>query len=151
MVAAEVRRLAERTKASTEEIAGTIRTIQEETQAAMELMKDGRKAVESGLQETAGARESLRAIIESSKNVEAQIEMIATAVTQQAAVSNEISVHAGDISQLASENTHGADETVAALNALTSLAGGLDRMIHQFHFDEKASSRPNARPRAKAA
>jgi methyl-accepting chemotaxis protein len=152
VVAAEVRRLAERTKTSTEEIAATIRTIQDETHAAMSLMQEGRKAVESGLQETAGARKSLHAIIESSKQVEAQIELIATAVTQQASASNEISAHAGDISQLAGESARGADEAVDALNGLASLSSDLDRMIHQFHFEEGNGARRESVPaRAKAA
>jgi methyl-accepting chemotaxis protein len=46
VVAGEVRRLAERTKGATEEIAGTIRSIQEETRATLQVMHDSRTAVE---------------------------------------------------------------------------------------------------------
>ena len=42
VVAGEVRRLAERTKGATEEIAGTIRSIQEETRATLEVMNQSR-------------------------------------------------------------------------------------------------------------
>ena len=48
VVAGEVRRLAERTKAATEEIATTIRSIQEETRQTIEVMDRSRTAVESG-------------------------------------------------------------------------------------------------------
>ena len=67
VVAGEVRRLAERTKGATEEIGGTIRSIQDETQQTLEVMSHSRSAVESGMSETANARNSLEAIIEFSQ------------------------------------------------------------------------------------
>jgi len=90
VVAGEVRRLAERTKGATEEIAGTIRNIQDETRETLEVMQDSRTAVETGMGETAHARRSLEAIIESSKQVEHQIHLIATAATEQTSASGEI-------------------------------------------------------------
>ena len=132
VVAGEVRRLAERTKGATEEIAGTIRSIQEETRETLEVMNQSRTAVETGMEETARARHSLDAIIESSKQVEHQINLIATAATQQTAASGEISESAGQISQLSAENSQGAEEAVEALKNLASLAGELDGLIRQF-------------------
>lgn len=137
VVAGEVRRLAERTKGATEEIAGTIRSIQEETHATMQVMQDSRAAVETGMAETARARESLEAIIEASKQVEHQIQLIATAATEQTAASGEISESAGQISQLATESSHGAEEAVEALKGLASLANDLETMIHQFQLERK--------------
>jgi methyl-accepting chemotaxis protein len=135
VVAGEVRRLAERTKGATEEIAGTIRSIQEETRETLEVMHDSRTAVESGMGETSRARQSLEAIIESSKHVEHQINMIATAATEQTSASGEISESAGQISQLSNESAQGAEETVEALKNLASLASDLDAMIRQFRLD----------------
>ncbi|HEY1501655.1 MAG TPA: methyl-accepting chemotaxis protein [Acidobacteriaceae bacterium] len=136
VVAGEVRRLAERTKAATEEIAGTIRSIQEETRQTLDVMQNSRTAVESGMEETAKARHSLEAIIDSSKQVERQIQLIASAATEQTAASSEISDSAGRISQLAGQNTQGAEEAVGALKELSRLAVDLDSMIHQFNLDE---------------
>jgi len=118
VVAGEVRRLAERTKGATEEIAGTIRA-----------------SVEAGMSETAHARQSLEAIIESSKQVEHQIHLIATAATEQTSASGEISESAGQISQLSTENTQGAEQAVEALKNLSSLASDLDGMIRQFRLE----------------
>lgn len=140
VVAGEVRRLAERTKGATEEIAGTIRSIQEETRSTLEVMHNSHAAVESGMAETARARQSLEAIIDASKQVEHQIQLIATAATQQTSASSEISESAGKISQLATENAQGAEEAVEALKNLASLAGELDGMIRQFNFDEGSQS-----------
>ncbi|MDR3723320.1 MAG: methyl-accepting chemotaxis protein [Terracidiphilus sp.] len=135
VVAGEVRRLAERTKSATEEIAGTIRSIQDETRETLNVMNESRSAVETGMEETARARHSLEAIIESSKQVEHQINLIATAATEQTAASGEISESAGQISQLSNESAHGAEESVEALKSLSSLANDLDGMIRQFQLD----------------
>ena len=135
VVAGEVRRLAERTKGATEEIAGTIRSIQEETRETLEVMHQSRSAVESGMEETARARHSLEAIIESSKQVEHQINLIATAATEQTSASGEISESAGQISALSNENAQGAEESVEALKNLASLASDLDGIIRQFRLE----------------
>jgi len=136
VVAGEVRRLAERTKGATEEIAGTIRSIQDQTRDTLQLMKDSRTAVESGMQETANARKSLEDTIEASKQVEHQIEMIATAATEQTSASSEISESAGQISQISMETAQGAEEAVEALKELSSLASDLDCTIRQFRLDD---------------
>jgi methyl-accepting chemotaxis protein len=143
VVAGEVRRLAERTKGATEEIAGTIRSIQEETRETLQVMQDSRTAVETGMDETSNARKSLEAIIKSSQQVEHQIDLIATAATQQNAASGEISESVGQISQLSVENAQGAEEAVEALKNLASLASDLDGMIRQFHLegDKQAGGR----------
>jgi methyl-accepting chemotaxis protein len=140
VVAGEVRRLAERTKGATEEIAGTIRSIQEETRETLQVMQESRTAVETGMGETARARKSLEDIINSSKQVELQISLIATAATEQTAASSEISESAGQISQISTENTQGAEEAVEALKNLASLASDLDGMIRQFRLDNDNQS-----------
>ncbi len=140
VVAGEVRRLAERTKSATEEIAGTIRSIQEETRATLQVMADSHTAVESGMEETSNARRSLEATIESSKLVEQQIDLIATAATEQTAAANEISESAGQISQLSGENAHGAEQAVETMKNLASLASDLEGMIRQFRLEGETQS-----------
>jgi methyl-accepting chemotaxis protein len=144
VVAGEVRRLAERTKGATEEIAGTIRNIQDETRCTLEVMEDSHTAVQTGMDETSRARKSLEAIIESSRHVEHQIRLIATAATQQTAASMEISESAAHISQLALENSQGAEEAVDSLKNLAALAGELDGMIRQFSLDRAPQPRTSA-------
>ncbi len=140
VVAGEVRRLAERTKSATEEIAATIRSIQEETHQTLQVMEESQRAVASGLEETSKARESLDATIASSKEVEQQIHLIATAATEQTSAAGEISESAGHISQLALENTHSAEEAVEAMKNLSLLAAELDGMIRQFRLEEDKQS-----------
>jgi methyl-accepting chemotaxis protein len=152
VVAGEVRRLAERTKSATEEISSTIRSIQEETRETLQVMQDSRAAVETGMGETGRARQSLEAIIESSKQVEHQIHLIATAATEQTSASGEISESAGQISQLSVENAQGAEEAVEALKNLAALASDLDGMIRQFRLesDEQDGGRFSGESKATA-
>lgn len=104
------------------------------TRQTLEVMQVSRAAVENGIGETERARQSLDEIIHSSRQVENEIELIATAATEQTAASGEISESAALISQLAAETAHGADEAVEALKNLARLADDLDAMIHQFSF-----------------
>ena len=140
VVAGEVRRLAERTKGATEEISGTIRSIQEGTRETLQVMQESRASVETGMEETAHARKSLEAIIQSSKEVEHQIHLIATAATEQTAASGEISESAGQISQISVESAQAAEEAVEGLKNLASLASDLDGMIRQFRLEGDAQS-----------
>jgi len=132
VVAGEVRRLAERTRGATEEIGGTIRTIQAETNATLQVVQQSRGAVESGLGEATQARASLDSVIASSGEVERMIQMIATAATEQTSASGEISESAGHISTLGEENSHASKEIADACQNLSVLAGDLDRMIQQY-------------------
>jgi methyl-accepting chemotaxis protein len=140
VVAGEVRRLAERTKGATEEIASTIRSIQDETRETLGVIEESRAAVENGMAETASARQSLESTISASRQVERQINLIATAANEQAAASSEIAESASHISKLAIENTQGAEEAVQALKDLAALANDLDSMIRQFKVDNDGQS-----------
>ena len=141
VVAGEVRRLAERTKGATEEIAATIRTIQEETRNTLDLMQESRSAVESGRGETERARQSLDQMIEASKKVEQQINLIATAATEQASAAGEISESTSHISQLSAENVQGAEGAVEILKSFAGLASELEGLIQQFRLEDGQQER----------
>jgi methyl-accepting chemotaxis protein len=136
VVAGEVRRLAERTKGATQEIAGTIGNIQAETRETLEVMSHSRGNVEAGLSETARARTSLEAIIGSSREVENQIQMIAASAIEQTAASAEISEGANHISILATETSLAAEESALACKNLSELATDLDGIIRQFRIEK---------------
>jgi methyl-accepting chemotaxis protein len=136
VVAGEVRRLAERTKGATEEIAGSIHSIQTETTQTLEVMSLSREAVEQGIGETARARSGLETVIEASRQVEHQIQMIATAATQQTSASNEISESAGQLSSVSLANAQTARETVEACRNFSEMAASLNAMLQQFHFQD---------------
>jgi methyl-accepting chemotaxis protein len=129
-----VRRLAERTKSATEEIAGTITTIQSETHETLMLMETGKSSVDLGLTESEGARRTLDAIITLANRSGEQIGMIAAASTEQAAASQEISQALAGICEVSSSVSTAAEETTQASHELTKLAGELDREIRSFRL-----------------
>ena len=141
VVAGEVRRLAERTRTATEEIAGTIRSIQHETRQTLDLMAESHSAVLSGIGETGRARQSLEAIIGSAREVEHMIHLIATAATEQTSASGEISESATHISMLATQNSLAAEETADGCKQLSVLASDLDNLIRQFRLHSGSSPR----------
>ncbi|WP_420238178.1 methyl-accepting chemotaxis protein [Telmatobacter bradus] len=136
VVAGEVRRLAERTKGATEEIASTIRAIQQETLDTAAVMTESGATVQSGLHETAQAQSSLESTIAASQELGQMIDLIATAAQQQSSASSEISESTGHISQLAEENTQSAEEITSSSQHLLSLASKLEQIIQQFHLDD---------------
>jgi methyl-accepting chemotaxis protein len=151
VVAGEVRRLAERTRSATEEIAGTIRGIQDETRATLDLMEESHRAVDTGIGETSRARQSLAVTIESAREVEHMIRMIATAATEQASAAGEISESATHISQLAVENSQAAEETAGGCKQLSELANDLDGVIRQFQLHDDIQPGGNLRGKATEA
>jgi methyl-accepting chemotaxis protein len=98
-------------------------------------MSSSRGTVETGRSETERARTSLTAIIDASQQVESQINLIATAATEQTAASGEISESASHISQLATENAQAADEAAQASKNLSLLATNLDGILRQFRIE----------------
>jgi methyl-accepting chemotaxis protein len=142
VVAGEVRRLAERTKGATEEIAGTIRSIQGETKATLDMMQSNRAAVEAGQHETERVRSSLTAIAGSSKQVEQMIFMIAAAASEETIAAREIAESASQISQLSTNNSHAAEEAAEACKSLSALASDLDGIIRTFRTDMDSGQKP---------
>jgi methyl-accepting chemotaxis protein len=134
VVAGEVRRLAERTKSATEEIATTIGSIQQETQKTTKVMENSRTEVEEGIKETSEAQIALQTTISIVKSMEQMIGMIAVAATEQTAASQEISDSALHISRSAEEQALGAKETSRSCSTLNKLASELHMHISQFHL-----------------
>ena len=141
VVAGEVRRLAERTKSATEEITGTIVSIQSETRETLKLMEQGKTGVVEGLAESQNARRTLEAIIDLAHRSEEQIAMIATASTEEAAASGEISKSLARICEISALASTGAAETTQASRDLSRLAADLDKEIMSFQLADRGGAR----------
>lgn len=134
VVAGEVRRLAERTKSATEEITGTIASMQSETRETLALMETGKSSVAAGLGESGKAHHTLDAIIALAGRTEEQIAMIATASTEQAAASGEISKSLANICEVSNSFSASAEESKQASHSLTKLAAELELEIGSFRL-----------------
>jgi methyl-accepting chemotaxis protein len=134
VVADEVRKLAEQTTSATKEIAGTIRTIQEETLHAVEAMAVGRQDVENGVHKTSAAGKVLAEITEVAQRTGDMIAQIATAAAEQSATSEEINGSMGKIASLIQEGSAGTQEIAKACDDLSALAADLQRMVSGFQL-----------------
>jgi methyl-accepting chemotaxis protein len=134
VVADEVRKLAERTTASTLEIASTIEKIQGGTRNAVQSMVAGVKQVRSGtaLAQQAGA--SIVEIESEAEHVVGVVSNITHSLKEQTAASNEIARNVENIAAMVDENNAAAAKAAAAAHQLEKLADGLSRSIGSFRL-----------------
>jgi methyl-accepting chemotaxis protein len=151
VVAGEVRRLAERTAAATQEISAMIQTIQSETKVAVEAIELGRQAVGLGVRKTTETGEALKEIIGMSDRVGSMVLQIATAASEQKAATDQISSSVSDISNLSQTSSLNAHQTADACVHLSELASGLHRLVNEFcvadaeeRYDAPAITKPQS-------
>ncbi|RJQ45442.1 MAG: methyl-accepting chemotaxis protein [Nitrospiraceae bacterium] len=118
VVADEVRKLAERTTAATNEIGEMIKSIQIETSNAVSAMHSATKEVESGVNLSNQADSSLKQIVTSVRSVTEMIQSIAVAARQQGSTGEDVS---STLQEIANENTQTADEASKYLETTQQL------------------------------
>jgi len=138
VVADEVRKLAERTSSATKETTAMIRSIQAETRSAVTAMETGTKDVEQGVELTSQAGSSLHDIIQMSEQVGDMITHIATAATQQSAATAEIDGNVEQMAKITASSAQSAQQTTAALQALSGLASNLRQLVGRFRLGAEA-------------
>jgi twitching motility protein PilJ len=144
VVADEVSSLARRVGQSAKDIEALIQTVKEQTQAAIASMEIGTREVVGGAQLVTSTLTGLGELITVVKDT-------ATAVHEQAVVSDEIARNMDAVRNLAGEALHGSEESVVQSERLHELAYELEESIAGFNLDgsKLGSSRP-ARPAEKA-
>ena len=138
VVAAEVRRLAERTSAATRRIAAVIESVQTVTAEAVRQMRSGTVAVEQGVDVTGKAGESIQRIIGEADKVGSMVAQIAAAATQQASATQQVNARMGQISEFAAESAEGSRLSARACGQLFDLALGLQTMVDRFDVGQRA-------------
>jgi len=132
VVADEVRKLAERTTKATKEIADMIKTIQRDTNGAVNSMRSGTEKVDKGVSLVNEAGDSLGQIVDVVQGVNDMIQQIATASQEQSAASEEISSNVDGVAAITKESAASANQTVTATNELSKLAIELNEIVGQF-------------------
>lgn len=147
VVADEVRKLAERTTNATKEVANTVKTVQAETQTAVQAIGAGTQQVESGVKTAGQAGEALHEIIQASEKTGDMINQIAAAATEQSSASDEINRNMEQIASLAKQSTDGAQQSAQACHDLSRLASDLQKIVASFRLgtERKPREHDNAR------
>ena len=132
VVADEVRKLAERTATSTQEIAAMIGRIQQGAQRAVDEMEAGVASVNHGVTLAQKAGDSVVQLKDSGTRVSAVVDLIGTAIREQSAAARDIARRVEVIAQGAEENSTVVAQTAASARDLERLADELTAMASRF-------------------
>ncbi|OGS98847.1 MAG: hypothetical protein A3F73_06715 [Gallionellales bacterium RIFCSPLOWO2_12_FULL_59_22] len=133
VVADEVRKLAERTARSTEEITAMIGSIQSGTQHAVDSMREGSSRVIDGVAMANRAGESMSQIRKGADQVIAAVSEISSALREQSTASNQVAQDVEKIARMTEENSAAANEIAREAQQLENLAGALESAVSRFN------------------
>lgn len=132
VVADEVRKLAERTGSSTQEISNMIRKIQEGTNRAAQEMEESVVQVGQGVKLAEEAGCSVDMIRESSEASTRCTDEINTALQEQASAARDIAQRVEHIAQGSERTYHSASQTAEATRQIQALSDQLSRLASNF-------------------
>ncbi|MGL4997215.1 MAG: methyl-accepting chemotaxis protein, partial [Deefgea sp.] len=135
VVADEVRKLAEKTGQSAQEIAAMINTIQHGAKQMAEQMRVSVKDVEAGMQVAHNAGQAMNLITGSANSVASVIEDVNVALTEQASASQMLANRVENIVQMIDSNTRSTSEVAATANTLDSMADTLRSNISRYRVN----------------
>ena len=122
VVADEVRKLAERTTKSTQEISTLLAQMQGSAKQAVDSMAVAVREVDIGVANAQLAGKSIAEIKEGSSAVVSVVEEISEAVREQSAASTSISQRIEQIAQMTERNTAAAGSTAEAVHRMTDMS-----------------------------
>lgn len=135
VVADEVRKLAERTTASTSDINSTVGEIQEVTKEAVQSMNLAAEEVENGIGKLRESVAGLENITKSSSHVSSMSRQISDASQQQGVASEEVASNMQRVTDLINRNAENAVSAKKATERLLGTAEELNKLITLFKFN----------------
>ena len=132
VVADEVRKLAERTTQSTQEIGKTIQAIQESTRSSVEGMELSSAQVQEGVQLAARSGDSMAKIETSTDTVQSAVNEISSALREQSAAANQLAREVERVAQVTESNGVSAKHSSQAANNLEAMARDLKASVDRF-------------------
>ena len=134
VVADEVRTLASRTQASTQEIHSMIEGLQGASQQAVKVMQDSRGYAEHGVTQAESAGQALVSICALVASISDMSLHIAEAAREQSAVSDEINQRIISVADVAARTVELAESTLGRGRAAGEDAHRLEAIVGQFKF-----------------
>ncbi len=132
VVADEVRKLAERTAKSTQEVTEMIVSIQNSSQTAVAGMAAMVNQVDGGVALAQQAGDAISKIKVESEQVTRTVGDISIALAEQSKASNDIAVHIEKVSQMTEINSAAAEQTAVAADDLEKLAEEMRTTVNRF-------------------
>jgi twitching motility protein PilJ len=134
VVAEEVQRLAERSAEATKHIGAIVKSIQRDTQDAVEAMERSTRGVVEGTKTADEADQALREIERVSNRLAELIGSISNATQQQAASAGDVAGKMKLILGITQLTTEGTKKTAVSATKLTELAEGLKKSVAGFRL-----------------
>lgn len=138
VVADEVRKLAEQSNDSANQIANLITEIQRETTSAVQAMDEGTREVEAGIQIAHETGEAFRRIMDSTQDVADQVQEISSVAEQMSAATEQVTASILQLSSIAKESAESASSVAASteeqrisMNQLSTSAEQLNQMAKE--------------------
>lgn len=135
VVADEVRTLATRTQASTEEIRDKIDSIQGQSTEAVDTISASQKSTESVSSIARESGESFNHFMSEMRNLSSANVSIAAAAEEQSATTEEMSRLMQAIGELTQETTEIIQQVAEGVRSLNTVASDLDKAVHRFRTD----------------
>jgi methyl-accepting chemotaxis protein len=134
VVADEVRKLAERTSTSTQEIAATIDAMRSSASSAAASMEGAVSKVTVGVEKAEEANESMRQIEEEARGTIGMVDDIAEAIREQGSATNNIATQVERIAQMSEESSAAAGNSAQAANQLDRLADDMQHIVSAYRL-----------------
>lgn len=146
VVADEVRKLAEESRLSADQIASMITEIQSETTKAIKSMQSGQEIVREGIGHSKSVSEAFTNIQSANEQVNSKVTEVASAIQEMTSVSSNVLTSITEVSELAKEGASFSqsssaanqeqlatmEEIAASAQSLARLAEGLQLQINKF-------------------
>lgn len=134
VVADEVRKLAERTSASTLDIGNSIAAMRSSAGNAVSSMQLVVEKVNDGVQKAEEANQSIRVIGESSRAAVNMVEEITSAIREQATATNSIAAQVEKIAQMSEESSAAAGHSAETAENLDHLATDMQKIVSAYRL-----------------
>jgi methyl-accepting chemotaxis protein len=134
VVADEVRKLAERTSKATTEISSMISSMQGETDAAINSMKESISKIEKGTELSKQAGQALKNILERVSGLHGQVQRIASATEEMSATAEFITIDINNIAKASHSTSQGASTTTEESQYLITLSEQLKTITSHFNI-----------------
>jgi methyl-accepting chemotaxis protein len=134
VVADEVRSLAGRTSASTQEISNMVSRIQQSTREAVSSIEAGVVQVDKGMAVTADVERAIREILEATLSTTQLVNDISRTIGEQSLASNEIAHQVTMIANMSEGNSKVIGQTASTTDELSTLAGKLSQSVDRFRL-----------------
>ncbi len=132
VVAGEIRKLAERTGKSTEEIANTIKEIEKAVEDVKHEVEDITAKVGTGVKLSEEAAGLLNKIAEASEKLQEMIQSIASATEEMSVIAESIAKDVGSVANAAKDLKAGVEQIVSTTEEVAKMGTDLKEAIEKF-------------------